>query len=428
MNALITDITHERGLLGAILLDADMVMPELETRSDSVIDWFVEHQHREVFRAISRLRDERSPVDLLTVSKEAAGQVDMAYLVECTDCAPTAVNWSYHATALEDLAKRRQLIKACRETAASAEDLDQPVAGLVDHHGGEVSRIQTQSATDAVPIKDAIRAALDVFEASVVNRGVTQGVQTGFRRLDKLTRGLKAGQLIVLAARPGCGKTSLAMSIAANAAMAGRSVGVFSLEMATAELAGRMICAVSGVSITDVEAGVINGEDQRSITLSGVRLSKAPLYIDDKGGLSLGQLSARARRMLHRNKVELLIVDYLQLLRGSNLKASRYETVTEISTGLKALARDLGIPIIALAQLSRSIEKEGNREPYLSDLRDSGSIEQDADLVGFLHQPDPESDLVNLHVRKHRSGPTGTIPLVFTKSTTAFRDHEEIPS
>lgn len=418
----LVDTQHEKGLIGSILLDAIKVLPDLEAANGDVSEWFQDLACRDAYQAIRSLYDRKHPVDVLTVSRDAEG-VDIGYLIECCECAPTALNWGYHAEALDDIHRRRQLYLSCQQTQAAALNRDLPIKELVDQHAGDVSKLNIQAASEAIPLKDALKRALDVFEEAIVHKGSLRGVPSGLPTFDRCTRGFKPGQLIVIAARPGQGKTSLAMNMAIHAAQRGLPTGVFSLEMDPEELASRLLCSFARVSIPDIENGLIDQEEQKRLTVACSRLAKAPLYVDDKAGLSISQLAARARRMKHKHDIRVFFVDYLQLLKGSNPKASRYESITEVSNGLKVMARDLATPVVALAQISRATERE-NREPYLSDLRDSGAIEQDADLVAFLHRPDPDTDISNLIIRKHRSGPEKTIPLVFDRSTTSFTEHE----
>ena len=267
------------------------------------------------------------------------------------------------------------------------------------------------------------------------NKGSTTGVETGFTDLDKMTTGLHPGEMIVVAARPSMGKTSLAMNIVEHVALDAKlPVGVFSLEMSSESLVMRMISSLARINSHDMQDGMLTPQDFPRITDAAGRLANSSLHIDDSAGLSILQLTARARRMWQQHGIKLFVIDYLQLLHSTSRRAgeNRQQEIAEISSGIKALAKTLGVPVIVLSQLNRELEKDKNRKPRLSDLRESGSIEQDADLVGLLYKPggvdedtdDPESEArpVNLLIAKQRNGPTGDVPLTFLKGYTRFEN------
>jgi len=277
--------------------------------------------------------------------------------------------------------------------------------------------------------------AIEDFEAMFENKGKTIALETGFKKLDELTSGLHKSNMIVLAARPGMGKTALAMNIAEHVAVyLNKPVGIFSLEMSVSELVKRLICSIARISSSDMRLGLVPQEEFEKLTTAGYQLSKAPMYIDDSGGLSITDIQSIARRMHQQYKIELLIIDYLQLLKSNSPKArdNRQNEISEISNGIKALAKELDIPIIVLAQLNRKVEeREGNR-PKMADLRESGAIEQDADIVGLINRPeknesdeDKKADLRGkafLDIVKHRNGETKLIPLTFLEQFARFEN------
>jgi replicative DNA helicase len=291
-------------------------------------------------------------------------------------------------------------------------------------------------------MKDLVHSAIDVIQSFHERAGGLTGISSGFVDLDKMTSGLHAGEMVVIAARPSMGKTSLAMNIAEHVAIEQKlPVGVFSLEMTADSLVQRMLCSLARVNGKAVRDGFMSEGDFRKLTTAASKLSKAPLYVDDTSGLSILQLRARARRMWQQHGIKLFVIDYLQLLNSTSRKASdnRQQEVSEISGGIKGLAKELSLPIVVLCQLNREFEKEKNRKPRLSDLRESGAIEQDADLVGLLYKPQVEEDEeeaqpegagggipVNLLIAKQRNGPTGDINLTFLKSYTRYETASRI--
>jgi replicative DNA helicase len=288
-------------------------------------------------------------------------------------------------------------------------------------------------------IKDVVHKAINRLEEYHANQGMLTGLSTGFPDLDKMTTGLHGGEMIVVAARPSMGKTSLAMNIAESVAIDQKlPVGVFSLEMSSESLVLRMLCSRARVNLRNIREGFFSERDFPKITSAAGKLAAAPLYIDDTAGLSILQLRAKARRMWQQYGVKLFVIDYLQLLHSTARRAeNRQQEIADISNGVKALAKELNVPVIVLAQLNREIEKEKNRKPRMSDLRESGAIEQDADLIGLLYKPsagdedegpstEQESVAVNLLIAKQRNGPTGDVNLTFLKTYTRFESAAKI--
>lgn len=424
--ATLANPNDERGLIGCVIQDAKQVVHELLHQYPTPAVLFHDDRHAEIFAAAEALVDEGATVDtailfsrLKTTSKNT---FTMGDLLEIEEAAPSPLNWSYYAKPLFELHQRRQLMAITATATRSVHDQDHDFAQTLEDVSQGIADIAVTGRNSA-GTKDYVLATIDRWEEAAKNSGKLPGLASSFFQLDNITRGFRQGQMIVLAARPGRGKTALAMTIATHQAVrVGNAVGIFSMEMSGEELVGRAICGLAGVPMDIADRGKLNADNLNKITTASTKIGKAPLIIDDTGGLTVAQLRARARRMVLHQKVKLIIVDYLQLIRSQNPRASRYETVTEVSAAVKQIAKDLKVPVIALAQLNRDIEKD-KREPQLSDLRDSGGIEQDADIVGMLHWENLEEEdtkLTRLLIRKHRNGRMGGVDLVFHRPTTTF--------
>ena len=438
------DVTAEKSLLGAILL-SDASFPEILERirfSD-----FYDKRHGLIFKGMTALYEKHKPIDLLTLSGELKAQKTLKdvggnpYLTELTNFVPTASHVKAYADLVEQTALRRRLIKAGTDIANKAYEDDVEVEELIGRAEKELFEVSDKTIqTDYVSMEDMLVDAFDRIDDLHKNKGVLRGLKTGFRDLDKKTAGLQKGDLIIVGARPAMGKTTFAENIAYNAATINKkAVLFFSMEMAKAEIIDRMISDVSGVDNWKIRTGNVSDEDFAKIGDAMGEMGEAPLYIDDTSSMTILQLRNKARRFAHEPELGLIIVDYLQLLQGSDRYAgNRVQEVTEISRGLKTLARELEIPVIALAQLSRSVTGRDDPRPVLSDLRESGSIEQDADLVTFLHRVDyynqnkPDfvpTNITELIIAKHRHGAVGKIELYFHPELLRFmsldRTHED---
>ncbi|MBQ2660159.1 replicative DNA helicase [Candidatus Saccharibacteria bacterium] len=438
------DVTAEKSLLGAILL-SDASFPEILERirfSD-----FYDKRHGLIFKGMTALYEKHKPIDLLTLSGELKAQKTLKdvggnpYLTELTNFVPTASHVKAYADLVEQTALRRRLIKAGTDIANKAYEDDVEVEELIGRAEKELFEVSDKTIqTDYVSMEDMLVDAFDRIDDLHKNKGVLRGLKTGFRDLDKKTAGLQKGDLIIVGARPAMGKTTFAENIAYNAATINKkAVLFFSMEMAKAEIIDRMISDVSGVDNWKIRTGNVSDEDFAKIGDAMGEMGEAPLYIDDTSSMTILQLRNKARRFAHEHDLGLIIVDYLQLLQGSDRYAgNRVQEVTEISRGLKTLARELEIPVIALAQLSRSVTGRDDPRPVLSDLRESGSIEQDADLVTFLHRVDyynqnkPDfvpTNITELIIAKHRHGAVGKIELYFHPELLRFmsldRTHED---
>jgi replicative DNA helicase len=356
---------------------------------------------------------------------------------------PSAANISYYTEIVYEKYLLRKMIHTCSDVVARVYDYEGEVDALMDEVERDILKIseaRVQGENDK--IKDLVKKAINTIEEYHQRQGMLTGVPTGFTDLDRMTSGLHGGEMIVIAARPSMGKTSLAMNIAEHVSIDQKlPVGVFSLEMTSESLVLRMLCSRSRVNMRNVRDGFLAERDFPKLTSSAGKLSNAPLFIDDSSGLSILQLRAKARRMHQQHGVKLFVIDYLQLLHSTARRAeNRQQEIADISSGIKALAKELDVPIIVLAQLNREMEKDKSRKPRMSDLRESGAIEQDADLIGLLYKPASGDDddnptnageteeavPVNLLIAKQRNGPTGDVNLTFLRSFTRFENAAKI--
>ena len=423
------DTNTEAALLGALLLDPESAVPEFVANNRDAHTLFYELKHKNLFKLLVSLVEQGKALDMILIAselrrlglEESVGGI--SYVAGLQDLAPSALNAPYYAKQLRKLSARRQCWEIGNRLLSSANDQQKDVKDIIAEAQNATLRLHMDGEdTMARSMSDLVSESLNSFEEALENRGKLRGIPTGLSDLDRLTGGFRSGQMMVFAARPGMGKTSLALTMAEHMAVDNNiPVAIFSLEMSDKELVTRMVHQRSGVSMETISTGPTEQELKKVVTSGGV-ISKAPLHIIDTGGLTLNRLCAMARTLKATKDIQCIIVDYLQLIRVPKAKG-KYEEVTQISQDLKQLAKELRIPLIALAQLNRGVEGE-NRTPRLSDLRDSGSIEQDADLVGLLHDPAPDAEgsvrQIDLHVAKHRQGRCGSIPLVFFKDFTRF--------
>jgi replicative DNA helicase len=426
-------LESERALLGALLLKPDAIHDVADLiRPDS----FYAERHRIIFDAMLELSLRGEPIDLLSLGEklQSRGLLERAgtksYLAELVTASPAPGNFAHYAELVSRKHLMRSLIDASYRITESAYDESQETAAVLDNAEKEVYAIGNASAAHKfVAISEKVEGAWERIESMSKNQGGIRGVPTGFPALDELLSGLHPSDLVIIAARPSIGKTSLGLDIARHAAVRhGVPVGIFSLEMSSEQLVDRMLSAESYVNAWKIRTGAVHAEeDFNKIRDALENLSKAPIYIDDKPGNNILAMRAVARRLKRERGIGLIIVDYLQLMAPTNTRNSdsMVQQVTEISRSLKGLARELEVPVIAMSQLSRAVEQRGGK-PRLSDLRDSGSIEQDADVVMFIHRDDkrnPESDKPNIAeilVEKHRNGPTGKIELYFDEKRATF--------
>lgn len=427
------NLDAEKSLLGAILISEDSLSDVIEIVHSND---FYEEKHRIIFAAFMRLYESHRPIDLLTVQAELKSQKKLsaaggaAYLAELSTFVPTAAHAKAYAELISDAATRRRLISAAAKITEAAYDNPDDTPSLLGQAEKTLFEASEQKIkNDLISIADLLDSTFDRLEALSKNKGAIAGLKTGFIDLDKMTAGLHRSDLFVLAARPAMGKTALALNIAHHAAMINnKAVLIFSLEMGKEQLINRMLSDASGIDSFKLETGNFSGDDFSRISEAMAELSEAPIFIDDTPGLNITEMRTKARRAAHEHELGLIIVDYLQLMSGTSKRGAenRVQEVSEISRGLKLIAREMDVPVIALSQLSRTVESRSPQIPLLSDLRESGSIEQDADIVAFLYRedyynPDTErQNITDLIIAKHRRGATGKINLFFDKQHVRF--------
>ena len=429
------DVVAEKSLLGAILL-SDSVLPEILTILKP--QDFYEERHQIIFGAMMNLYDQHRPVDLLTTTSELKAlkklkQVGGApYLTELSNFVPAASHAKAYADIIEKASTRRRLIKAGSEIVNKAYEEGANVNDLIGAAEKQLFEVSDKIIkSDYTPMDELLADAFDRIEELHKNKGALRGLKTGFRDLDNKTAGFQKGDLIIVGARPAMGKTTFAQNLAYNiASINKKGVLFFSMEMAANEIVDRMISDVSGVDNWRMRTGNLTDEEFSKIGDALGEMDEIPIYIDDTSSMNIMELRNKARRAMHDHDIGIVLVDYLQLIQGSDRYAgNRVQEVTEISRGLKILARELKIPVVALAQLSRSVTGRDDPRPVLSDLRESGSIEQDADLVMFLHRPDyykqnddnyEETHITELIIAKHRHGAVGKIELYFHPELLRF--------
>ncbi len=422
----------EMSLLGAVLIDEETLadISEHVTAKD-----FYDKRHAVIYNAMMRLYEKHKPVDLLTLTDELKRKKELesvggsAYLTELTNYVPTAAHAESYAEIVSQKAVRRRLIKASADIAELGYDEDTTTQELLEKAESELFSVSDQSLKqDLVSLESILTDSFDRMEELHRNKGSLRGIRTGYRDLDNMTAGLQRSDLIVLAARPAMGKTTLVTNLAYNVAtIAKQPVLFFSLEMSKEQLVDRMLADASGVDAWNIRTGNLSADDFSKLSEAMGELTEAPIYIDDTPGLSVLEMRTKARRASHEQPLGLVIVDYLQLMQASGRgDGNRVQEVSEISRGLKLIARELNVPVIALSQLSRSVESRPDKKPLLSDLRESGSIEQDADIVMFIyreayynHETDREN-ITDLIISKHRNGPTGSIELYFHPERLRF--------
>ncbi|HEU0266000.1 MAG TPA: replicative DNA helicase [Candidatus Saccharimonadaceae bacterium] len=431
----------EMSLLGAVLIDDETLADAAEhvTAKD-----FYDKRHGHIFAAMMRLYERHKPIDLLTLTEELKKKDQLetiggsSYLSELTNYVPTAAHAEAYAEMVAQKAVRRRLIKASADISELGFDEDTTTQELLEKAEAELFSVSDQSLKqDLVSIETILTESFDRMEELHRNKGQLRGIRTGYKDLDTMTAGLQRSDLIILAARPAMGKTTLVTNLAYNVAtIAKQPVLFFSLEMSKEQLVDRMLADASGVDAWNIRTGNLSDDDFSKLSEAMGEMAEAPIYIDDTPGLSVLEMRTKARRAAHEAPLGLIIVDYLQLMQSAHQRSdgNRVQEVSEISRGLKLIARELNVPVIALSQLSRSVESRSPQIPQLADLRESGSIEQDADIVMFIYREayyNPETDrenITDLIIAKHRNGPTGKIELYFHPERLRFmsldRRHE----
>lgn len=429
------DIEAEKSLLGAIMLDEN-VLPEIITVISP--NDFYDQNHQVIFEAMRNLYDSHRPIDLLTLTDELKSLKKLksiggaAYLTELSNFVLAASHAKAYADIVRKAATQRKLIKAGTEIVNKAYEDGAQIDELIGKAEQELFAVSDKVVrSDYRPMGDLLSDAFERIETLQKDKGALRGLKTGFRDIDKKTAGFQKGDLIIVGARPAMGKTTFAQNLAYNIAnINNKGVLFFSMEMAANEIIERMISDVSGVNNWKIRTGNVSDEEFAKIGDAMAEMEQLPIYIDDTSSMNIMELRNKARRAMHDHEIGIIIVDYLQLIAGSDRYAgNRVQEVTEISRGLKILARELDIPVIALAQLSRNVTGRDNPRPVLSDLRESGSIEQDADLVMFIHRPDyykqnddnfEPTNITELLIAKHRHGEVGKVELYFHPELLRF--------
>ena len=434
------NIEAEQSVLGAMLIDKEAIAKATEILS---AEDFYREAHRVIFSAMLEIYNKNEAVDMITVTDilrrdnklEDVGGI--AYITSLANVVLTAANVKYHAEIVAEKSVLRQLVKVSTEITAMGYEANDEVGVLLDTAESRILEISNRKKrADFTPISAVLMDSVQNIEKLLNNKGGLTGIPTGFNDLDKLTSGLHPSDFIILAARPSMGKTALALNIVQNVALRAhkrvggdpRSVAFFSLEMSKEQLVNRMLCAEANIDSQRLRIGEMKEDDWTHLWDACDVMSKAKIYIDDTAGITVMDMRSRARRLKAEHGLDLIVVDYLQLMQGSgkrNTSGDRQQEVSEISRSLKALARELDVPVLALSQLSRGVEARQVKRPMLSDLRESGSLEQDADIVAFLYRedyynPETENKHTELIIAKHRNGPVDTVNLFFHKQFTKF--------
>ena len=429
------NIEAEQSVLGAMLISRESIDKAGEILTE---DDFSLPDDRIIFSAIMDLHSRNEAVDLVTVTEELRkmGKLDTvggtATITALSNAVPTAANVTYHAKIVEEKALRRQLINAATEVVTEGYEEDEDISQTIDQAEQKILAVANRKHANGVTrIKDVVKSAMTRIEELYDSKEAFTGLPTGFADFDKMTSGLQPSDLIIVAARPSMGKSSLVLNIAEHVALTGhKSVVFFSLEMSKEQLVQRLLCSQAQIDASRLRIGQLQESEWPKLVQAADNLSNAKIMLDDTPGMTALEMRSKARRWKNENGLDLIIVDYLQLMQGSSKRASdnRQQEMSDISRSLKGLARELNVPVIALSQLSRSVEQRTSKRPMLSDLRESGALEQDADIVCFIYRDDyynPDTDQKNvaeLIVAKHRNGAVGTVPLYFRKDITRFYD------
>ncbi|GAK12018.1 replicative DNA helicase [Geomicrobium sp. JCM 19039] len=433
------NIEAEQAVLGAIFLEEESLVAASERLRP---EDFYRASHQRIFEAMVELSDKGEPVDLVTVTSELqdrhwleeAGGV--SYLTDLANAVPTASNVSHYSRVVEEKSLLRRLIRTATSIASDGYESDHEVDDVLSDAERMILEVSNRRTSGAfVSIKDVLMETYDNIEMLQGRGDALTGVSSGFQDLDRMTAGFQRSDLIIVAARPSMGKTAFALNIAQNiATKSDENVAIFSLEMGASQLVQRMLCAEGNIDGTRLRTGQLIEEDWEKLAMAMGSLSRAGIYIDDSPGITVADIRAKCRRLKQERGLGMILIDYLQLIQGRGTE-SRQQEVSEISRNLKAIARELDVPVIALSQLSRSVESRQDKRPMMSDLRESGSIEQDADIVSFLFREDyydhdaENQNMIEIIIAKQRNGPVGSVELAFIKEYNKFvnldRRHDE---
>lgn len=431
------DLDAERSILGAVLIDNSAINTVAEILRE---EHFYRREHQLIYGACLRLFEKQQPIDIVTLKNQLNNEGNLkniggqTYLSELINSVPTSAYAEHYCAIVRNHYVKRRLIELGSRTVSQAFDEKGDVKKLLDDAEREIFALaQQHSHRDFIELKEILATSFERLEEFMKLGGKLRGVATNYPELDNKLAGLQDSNLIVLAARPGIGKTTFALNIAANAAIKNKTpIGFFSLEMSKEELVDRLLVGEADIDAWRLKTGKLSDDDYKRLTEAMGTLSEAPIYIDDTPGASILEMRTKARKLKAEHDVQLIIVDYLQLADAGRRFDSRVQEVSFVSQGLKNLARELRVPVIALSQLSRSVEQRGTKKPQLSDLRESGAIEQDADVVMFIYYEDESEDLldaskriVKLYIAKHRNGATGEIDLMFRGDRVRFYSVEK---
>ncbi len=427
------NIEAERSVIGAILLENEAINNVLEILS---VNDFYSESHRKIFSAILELYEKNEPSDLITLSntlknnKQLDNAGGVSYLASLVDNIPSAANVTYYSKIVKEKAILRGLIGAATEIITKSYDAEKDVENILDEAEHTIFEISENKIKPAFyPIKEIVKDSFRTIEKLYEKKELVTGVPTGFEKLDDLTSGFQKSDLIIIAGRPSMGKTAFALNITQHIAIEkGIPVAVFSLEMAKEQLSLRMLASEAKVNSQRLRKGFLGETDWPKLTTAAGRLSEAPIFIDDTPAITVLEMKAKARRLKSETDLGLIVLDYLQLMRGIKFKDSREQEISEISRSLKALAKELNIPVVALSQLNRRVEDRTNKRPQLADLRESGAIEQDADVITFIYRDEvynrsednPEKGMAEIIIGKQRNGPVGMVKLAFLEKYTSF--------
>jgi replicative DNA helicase len=428
------NIEAEQSVIGAVFLD-----PESFSTASEVLmpEDFFRAGHQRIFSAMVQLADKGEPIDLVTVTsflhnrKELDEAGGVSYLSDVAGSVPTAANIGYYSRIVEEKAMLRRLIRTATDIVTSGFEREDEVEEVLNEAEKSILEVSSrQNAGAFKSIKDVLIEVYDDIEKLHNQSADVTGVASGFRDLDRLTSGFQPNDLIIVAARPSVGKTAFALNVAQNVAVnTNENVAIFSLEMGAEQLVSRMLCAEGNIDSQRLRNGQLQADDWSKLTMAMGSLSNAGIYIDDSPGIRVAEIRSKCRRLKQEHGLGMILIDYLQLIQGSaNSKENRQQEVSEISRSLKALARELNVPLIALSQLSRGVESRQDKRPMMSDLRESGSIEQDADIVGFLYRDDyydtesEKQNIIEIIISKQRNGPVGSVELAFVKEYNKFVD------
>jgi replicative DNA helicase len=435
------NLEAEQSVLGGILLKNATLFNLVDSISE---DDFYSPAHRYIFQAILELSRKNAPIDLVSLAEalRGTGRLDEvggpAYLAELASATVSAANAQHHAEIVREKSVQRRLISTAVDIISNCYDGTRPTEQLLDESEQAIFSIADSRATKGLKSsKDIISSVFDQLEQRIGNNELVTGVPSGYYQFDEMTAGLQPSDLIIVAGRPSMGKTAFAMNVAMRAAaMSAIPTAVFSLEMSMEQIMQRMLCCWGKVDLAKLRRARLDDEDWSRLSDAANHLSASPIFIDDTPAITTMDLRARCRRLKSEHGLGLIMVDYLQLMRASRHIDSREQEISDISRNLKALAKELHVPVVALSQLNRKVEERADKRPMMSDLRESGAIEQDADVIIFLYRAaaykkkeelTPEDNVAEVIIGKQRNGPTGMVKLLFLKESTAFENLSDIP-